>query len=93
MTEQKPRPSSGGGMYDPARDTWDDRSGNRDGSQLHRGSDQGQSQPLFEQSGPDSSIRAPAMGMVVCTSFISLTSVKLESRSGLSLLDGSYGSS
>lgn len=33
-------------MYDPARDTWDDRSGDRGQSgQLHRSSDQSQPQP------------------------------------------------
>lgn len=72
-------------MYDPARDTWDDRLGNRDERELHRVSDQGHSQPLSEQSEPDSSIQVQATGKVVCTRFISFSSVKLgyEYRSSL----------
>lgn len=57
MTDKNPRRSSGGGMYDPARDTWDDRSGDRDHSgQLHRSSDQSPPQP--DKTGVDSPAQA-----------------------------------
>lgn len=55
MPDQETRRSSGG-MYDPARDSWGDRSGDRDEPQLHHESEQ--AQPRQDQSGRESGEQA-----------------------------------
>lgn len=55
MTDKQPRRSSGG-MYDPARDSWGDRSGERDEPPRP----QRDAQPLGDRAGVDSPAAAAA---------------------------------